>query len=191
MVDAEEKGSVRLFAFWSIPAYKDIVAAKGSAENAAPKRENAMIRAPQDAAAGLFLIAIALVAVGGSLDLHAGTLNQMGPGMLPRAFSAILAFLGLCLIIGSLRREGEGLDRWHLRGPVFILGAAVLFGLIVRPAGLAVAGPLVVLVGAQADHHTKIAETAGFAVVMTLFCVGLFKFALGLPIPVAPWLLGY
>jgi hypothetical protein len=27
--------------------------------------------------------------------------------------------------------------------------------------------------------------------VMTAFCVGLFKFALGLPIPLAPWLLGY
>ena len=30
-----------------------------------------------------------------------------------------------------------------------------------------------------------------FGGLMTVFCIGLFKFALGLPIPLAPWLVGY
>jgi putative tricarboxylic transport membrane protein len=34
-------------------------------------------------------------------------------------------------------------------------------------------------------------ETILFGVLMTAFCIGLFKFALGLPIPLAPWLFGY
>ena len=48
-----------------------------------------MIRAPQESAAGLFLIAIAAIALWQEADLAAGTLNQMGPGMLPREVGAM------------------------------------------------------------------------------------------------------
>jgi hypothetical protein len=34
-------------------------------------------------------------------------------------------------------------------------------------------------------------EAIVLGAVMTAVCVGLFKFALGLPIPLAPWLIGY
>ena len=34
-------------------------------------------------------------------------------------------------------------------------------------------------------------QTLVVGALMTAFCIGLFKFALGLPIPLAPWLLGY
>jgi heme A synthase len=47
------------------------------------------------------------------------------------------------------------------------------------------------LAGAFASPETRIREVVIFGVVMTVFCVGLFKYALGLPIPVAPWLIGY
>jgi hypothetical protein len=30
-----------------------------------------------------------------------------------------------------------------------------------------------------------------FSIVLTAFCIGLFKYALNLPVPLAPWLLGY
>jgi putative tricarboxylic transport membrane protein len=83
------------------------------------------------------------------------------------------------------------LARWSVRGPVFILGAAIVFALSVRPLGLAVAGPLTVVVGAFASPQTRLVETLIFSAVMTAFCVTLFKFALNLPIPVAPWLIGY
>ena len=150
-----------------------------------------MIRAPQDCAAGLFMIAIAAIALWQGAGLAAGTLGHMGPGMLPRALGVIALVLGVALVADGFMEKGAPLDRWHLRGPLFILGAAVLFGLAIRPAGLAIAGPLVVMVGAQADRGTKLVESAVFAVVLTAFCLGLFKLALGLPIPVAPWLLGY
>jgi hypothetical protein len=61
----------------------------------------------------------------------------------------------------------------------------------VRPLGLVVAGPLAIVIGAFASDEVRWKETLLFGAVMTLFCIGLFKFALGLPIPLAPWLLGY
>jgi putative tricarboxylic transport membrane protein len=150
-----------------------------------------MIRAPQEFAAGLFLAAVAALALWQGAGLAAGTLGHMGPGMLPRALSAAALVLGIALLAMGFLEKGAPLDRWRLRGPLFILGAVVLFGLSIRPAGLAVAGPLAVIVGAQADRGTRLVESAVFAVVLTALCVGLFKLALGLPIPVAPWLLGY
>lgn len=57
--------------------------------------------------------------------------------------------------------------------------------------GLIAAGPLVAIVSAFASPETKWGEVIIFATFMTALCAGLFKYALGLPIPLAPWLLGY
>ena len=75
--------------------------------------------------------------------------------------------------------------------PLLVLGGVVVFGLTVRPLGLLVAGPLAIVVAAFASDEVRWKETLPFGALMTAFCIGLFKFALGLPIPLAPWLLGY
>jgi putative tricarboxylic transport membrane protein len=149
------------------------------------------IRAPQDAAAGVFLIAIAVFALWHSAELATGTLRALGPGMVPHALAVLLGICGLVLLTNALLTEGAGLERWSLRGPLFVFGAAVLFALAIRPLGLAVAGPLLIGVSGMASHETRWRETLVFGLVMTLFCLGLFKLLLSLPIPVAPWLIGY
>ena len=137
------------------------------------------------------LIAIAAFALWQSSDLAAGSLGAMGPGMLPRALAVLLGALGIVLLVSALMQPGEELHRWSLRGMVFVFGAVVAFGLAVRPWGLAVAGPLAVIISGFASEETRWLETIVFGLVMTVFCIGLFKYALGLPIPLAPWLLGY
>lgn len=149
------------------------------------------IRAPQDLAAGVLLLAVAGFALWQGAGLAAGTWSQLGPGMLPRTLAIVVGILGLALVVESMLSAGERLERWSIRGPVLILGAAVAFGLTVRPLGLAVSGPLCMLIGAFASKETRWGEAIGFAAVMTVFCLGLFKWALGLPIPVAPWAIGY
>jgi hypothetical protein len=79
--------------------------------------------------------------------------------------------------------------------------AVVLFAMTIRgyelgpvhipELGLVVATPLAVIVSGLAAKDTKLTELLLFATMMTVFCVGLFRFALGLPLPVAPWLIGY
>jgi putative tricarboxylic transport membrane protein len=156
-----------------------------------PSRIASRIRSPQDTGAGIFLISLGLFAIWQSVGLATGTLNQMGPGMLPRTLGAITAICGLLLVVQSFRTGNSPLERWALRGPICILGAAVAFGLTVRPLGLALAGPIAIVISGLASHETKWGETFVFGLIMTAFCIGLFKFALGLPIPVAPWLIGY
>jgi putative tricarboxylic transport membrane protein len=142
------------------------------------------LRAPRNLAGGLGLAAIAAVALWSTGDLATGTLRSMGPGALPRGVAVLLLGAGLVLATSALLRDGPALDRWSLRGPLCVSAAVILFALTIRRPGLAVAGPLVVFVGGLATPEARPVELAVLSLVLTGFCVGLFRYALGLPIPV-------
>lgn len=168
--------------------------------NQIERSQGLRVRSTQDMAAGLFMILLAVIAFVLAYDLPMGTLRQLGPGMLPKAFAAICAGLGALLSLSSLRFHGEKLEGWSWRGVLFVLGAACVFGLAIRgfdigpihvpQLGLVVAGPLVILISGLAADDFKPKELVIFAVVMSTACALLFKYALSLPIPLAPWLLG-
>lgn len=143
-----------------------------------------LIRAPQNFAGGLSLIVLAALAYWAGADLPTGSLRSMGPGMLPRAIEALIALCGLGLVAGSFFKDGDPLERWHLRGPFFICLGVIAFALTIRSVGLAIAGPLVALISGMASPETRLKELVIFALVMTAFCIGLFKYALNLPLPV-------
>jgi putative tricarboxylic transport membrane protein len=145
----------------------------------------------QDFVGGLVVIAVALFAFWQAADLPIGTLGGMGPGMLPKSLAVLFGLLGALLVLGSVFEAGPPLERWSIRGPVFVALAIVAFGLTVRPLGLVVAGPLAIVIAALASNEVRWVETIVVGLLMTIICIGLFKFALGLPIPLAPWLLGY
>jgi putative tricarboxylic transport membrane protein len=145
----------------------------------------------QDFAGGLVIIAIAVFAFWLGWELPMGTFGGMGPGMLPQGLAVLLAALGALLCLDAVLEGGERLERWSLRGPLFVLAAIVAFGATVRPLGLLIAGPIAIVVSAFASAEVRWGETLIVGAVMTAFCIGLFKFALGLPIPLAPWLIGY
>jgi len=149
------------------------------------------LRTRQDLFGGVLIIAVAAFALWQSDDLPIGTLGGMGPGMLPRAIAVLLGALGIFLVASAMFETGARLQTFSLRAPMLIVSAMVAFGFAVRPLGLAVAGLLLVVISACASNEVRWGETFLFGGLMTVFCIGLFKFALGLPIPLAPWLLGY
>jgi putative tricarboxylic transport membrane protein len=148
-------------------------------------------RSPRDIGGGLLLVALGLFGLYNSWGLTTGTPRQLGPGMVPQSLSVLLAIVGVVLAVTGFFAAGPALERWRLRGPLFILGAAVVFGLVIKPLGLLLAAPLAIAIGGLASPATRAIEIVIFGVVMTAFCVGLFKYALALPIPLAPWLIGY
>ena len=168
--------------------------------NQIEKAQGLRIRSSQDFAAGVFMIVLAVLALVLGRDLPLGSLRQIGPGMLPTWFSIFCAALGLLQIVGSMRIKGEALSGWSWRGVIFVLGGACVFGLTIRgfdfgpisipSLGLLVAGPLVMLISGFAASDLKWKELIIFTVAMSAACILLFKYALSLPIPLAPWLLG-
>lgn len=101
----------------------------------------------------------------------------------------------------SLVRRGARLARWNLRDIALILGSAVFFALTIRgyqifgisiPAlGLVVSGPITMIICGLAARDLRFSQLVVFSLAMTVVCTILFRFLLGLPIPVAPWALGY
>lgn len=147
----------------------------------APRR---IVRAPRELAAGLSLLAVAAVALWATADLEAGELRALGPGMLPRWVALLIGAAGLGFVAVAFIKDGVELERWSLRGPLLVTLGVVGFALTIRTVGLALAGPLVVLVGGAASSEVRLKELAVFAVLLTLFCIGVFRYALGLPIPI-------
>ena len=96
----------------------------------------------------------------------------------------LVLLAGIVFTVAAFVRRGEALSRWPLRGAVFITLGILAFALTIRSIGLVVAGPVVVLVSGAASAETRPRELVVFAVVMTVACVALFRYALGLPIPV-------
>ena len=162
-----------------------------STKPASPSGRLAGLFRRQDFAGGVVIMAVGAFAWWQSRGLPGTASGSMGPGTLPRGLALLLAALGLILAIAAVTKTSDVLDRWSLRGPIFILGALAAFGLAVRPLGLVVAGPLAILLAGCASNETRWVETLVYGVLMTAFCAGLFKLALGLPIPLAPWALGY
>jgi hypothetical protein len=158
----------------------------GELDSAGPQAARArVLKSPQELGAGLFLIAIGLFAWWQASALATGSLRAIGPGMLPQALAVLVGGLGVIIALSAFTTPGPALDRWTLRGPLCVLGAVVVFSLTIREFGLAVAGPLAVMIGAYATDDVRPGETLIFAVVLTGACILLFKTLLGLPIPVA------
>lgn len=166
---------------------------------AAPRRHG-VIKSPVEFAGGLLLLAIAGVGYLGAAGLDFGQISGIGPGLLPKIVSCLVASFGVLLVAAGLTAPGDALERWHLRGPVFVLGAVLLFALTIRGStlslagitvvipqmGLAIAGPAAVVVASLADRDTRLVEIVPFAFVLTALSIGLFKFVLRLPMPVFP-----
>jgi putative tricarboxylic transport membrane protein len=140
----------------------------------------------------LFLLALALIAGWQVSRLTLGSFRQIGSGMLPGALALLTGVSGVALVLRGLANKGGAeLRRWGVKAPLCVLGGAVFFGLTIRPLGLLVAGPGVVLIAALASEERRWREALLFALAMTLFCAVLFKLLLRLPIPLLPWLIGF
>lgn len=147
----------------------------------APPRRH---RFSRDLLAGLTLVVIAAIALLAGRDLEVGTLRAVGPGALPRALAVVVLAAGIVFSVAAVVRGGEHVGRWPLRGAFFVTLALLAFALTIRSVGLAVAGPAIVLVSGAATSETRPVELLVFALVLTAACIGLFRFALGLPLPV-------
>src|SRR5918994_5840086 len=154
------------------------------------------VRAPQSLIGGLLLIALAALALYLTRDLDQGTLNAMGPAMLPRWLAIGVGLAGLALLVAAFIKPGDALERWSLRGPVFVIGGILAFALTIRPfamgglttpgLGLLFAGPLAIIIGGHATPEARLRDLVILALSLTPFCMILFGDLLNLPIPVFP-----
>ena len=144
------------------------------------------IHDPRDYYGGLALLGLAMFAVWASSDLPGMHGFAFGPGTAPRLFAGILGASGIGVALVGCFSEGPGLERYAIRGPLFITISMIIFAITIRHFGLVIASFVSIVISAAGSSETRWLETLIWAGVLTAFCAFLFPYALNLPMPLWP-----
>jgi hypothetical protein len=141
------------------------------------------MRNPKDFWTGAIFTAIGGAIVVISRDYPMGTATKMGPGYFPTILGAVLAIIGLIAIVRSFLQPGTPIRGFAWKAGILVLGATVLFGVLVRDGGLAIALIVMVMLSAFASVMFRWVPSIALALGLAVFSVIVFVKALGLPIP--------
>ena len=118
-----------------------------------------------------------------------GTPARMGPAFFPFWLGLILFFIGLAIAIMGLREQGgpdAAFPKYHWRPILFVLGAVVLFGIILKAVGMLIAGLALVIIASMGSHRFRPKQAVILGLVLVVFCALVFVWGLKLPIPLCP-----
>jgi hypothetical protein len=141
----------------------------------------------QDLYFGLFLVAVAAFVTATTWKLRIGAAGNMGPGYMPRMLTIGILGFGLFFVIRGLVSRHQGIETPQLRSVFGITASVAVFGLLVVPAGLALASLATIVVAGFASRETKFTENLLFGGAMAAGTVLLFIKALNLPVAAWPW----
>ena len=159
------------------------------------------IRGPRDFYGGLALIAIGLIALWAASNLQGATGAMFGAGTAPRMFATLLIIIGAVVMLTGLFMDGPPIGDFAIRGPIYVVGAILLFALMMRgvglefigipvrvpPFGLVLSTFVAFMVSIMGTSEMRWLESLIAAAAMTAFCVGLFVYLLQLPFQLWPW----
>jgi putative tricarboxylic transport membrane protein len=147
-----------------------------------------MTRNPKDFWTGLIYICFGSSAIVIARDYGMGTAIKMGPAYFPIILGGLLVGVGAISAIRSFVVPGAPIGAFAFKGVTLVSVSVLLFGFVVRGAGLAVAIPLLVIISALASSRFRWRATLIMAVGLTIFCAVVFVKGLGIPLPIiGPW----
>src|SRR5688572_20823839 len=100
------------------------------------------VKSPQDFGAGILFMLIGIAGIYFGKDLTYGTATRMGPGFFPIWLSWIIFGMGTILAVRGLAFAGPSVDIPQLRPLIGVIGAILVFGLLIARFGL----PITVIV---------------------------------------------
>lgn len=142
-----------------------------------------MVKGQKDFWTGVWYAVFGSATVLVGSDYGMGTATRMGPGYFPVVLGGFLIVIGIASLVRSFLREGEPVGRFALKQAGFILGAVLIFGLLVRPAGLVVALFVLVLGSAYASQKFSLKHALLLAAGLSVFSAVVFVKGLGVPLP--------
>ena len=143
-----------------------------------------MIRSVKDFWTGLIYIFFGSSAMILARDYGLGTATKMGPAYFPTILGGLLIIIGFISLIRSFLKTGTPFGEFTFKGLALVAVSTVLFGLLVRGAGLVVALPVLVLVSASASREFRWGPSLLMAAGLTVFCIAVFLKGLGIPLPI-------
>jgi hypothetical protein len=149
-----------------------------------------VIRSPKDFWLGLIYTTTGAAGLWFARELPFGTGARMGAGYFPTVISVVLLLFGLIALVRAILIAGEPVGAIAWKAVPLIIGAVVVFGMLIENAGLIAAGVALLLMCAITSTEFRFGWIALLgAVALVAVCALLFIYGLGLPIPtVGPWL---
>lgn len=145
---------------------------------------NPIARNAKDFWTGLIYLFVGSGALIISRDYDMGTAVKMGPAYFPTILSVVLMVIGIISVLRSFFKSGSPIGVVAWKGLVLIAASTLLFGVIVRGAGVIIALPLLVIVSALASTRFSWKTSLIEAVGITAFCIVVFLKGLGVPLPI-------
>jgi len=146
------------------------------------------IRNHRDFWAGVMFIAFGLLFMVLSRQYQIGTAAKMGPGYFPMILGGLMAFLGLLVLLPSIRARTPEvkMNRIDLRSNALVLLAVIVYALTLPRLGFIVALFLLILISSLASHEFRLKETLISSVVLLVFSWLVFVKGLELQFPFLP-----
>jgi len=155
------------------------------------------IKSQKDFFAGLLYLVVGTAFAWGATHYNVGNAARMGPGYFPLLLGILLAFIGAVIMFKATiveTEDGEPVGRWAWKQIVFIIGANLLFGVLLAglpsfgvPAmGLIAAIFGLTFVASLAGDQFKPRQVFVLATVLAAGSYAAFVWALKLQFPVWP-----
>jgi len=146
-----------------------------------------LIKSPKDFWSGAVFTAAGLfIGIYGVTHYAYGSALRMGPGYFPTWLGSITAILGLIVFVRSFVLDGPPVPKINWRPILFIIIGCVLYGYILKPAGLMIATVVLTAVSALGGHEFKWKEVAWLSLFMAFLSWMIFVWGLKLPFPMWP-----
>ena len=156
-----------------------------------------MIKSQKDFFSGLMFTLVGAAFAWGATSYNIGTGARMGPGYFPLLLGIFLAVLGGLITFYSLiehTEDGEPVGAFAWKPVVFILGANIVFGILlaglprfgIPPIGLIAAIYALVIIAGKAGETFSLKESLILATVLSVGSYLAFIMLLKLQMPVWP-----
>ena len=147
---------------------------------------------PRDLACGVVLALIGAWAILQGQRYHVGSLTQMQAGYFPIVLGGILLLLGVILVLQAVTTREPPVDQEVFLPPDWRGCTAIVFGVLGFIVfgmyfGLAPAVFACVFISAIGDRSITLRGALVLSIILTVFAVGLFSYALQIQFPVWQW----
>lgn len=144
------------------------------------------ILAKRDFLAGAACLLMAAFVLWQGQEYALGSLQNMGPGYLPRILGVCLAGCGVITMACSVR-SSEALPKINLRAFLFVTLGILSFAFLLNRIGLFLATILLVLICSLSEKRPRLVISMVLALALCLISYVIFIVGLNMPIRLFPW----
>ena len=136
-----------------------------------------------DVLAGIMFIGVGAIGMWIARDYPFGSALRMGPGYFPTVLGGIMVAMGIYTLLMGLKRQDKIKRTWSVRALIILPITTLVFGFMMEHAGFVPAVVVLSILAATASPEFHWIEQVILAIGLTLGCVALFIWGIGLPYP--------